>query len=301
MNRAIALYQQAIDRDPSFAEAYVGLAIVLNEAGTDGRLQPDDAYPRSRAAVAKALGLNPLLASAYAARGWIAAHCDWDWSAADRDLRRAIEMNPAEPESHHVYSHLLLAMGRFEESLAESRRALELDPLNAGLHVHLVMHFGYTREFAKALDAARTALDIDPAVDAWPFALYASESMGSFDQAIEARTHLRQAPELIAALRDGLRAAGPEGYWRAVRDAELDTSKDRQVNRRTLARAYARLGQRREALDWLERAFGERDPWLVYLKADNSFDGLRGDPRFDGLVGRLGLPASVPHSVSGPE
>ena len=114
MRTAMEFYRQATERDPSFAEAYVGLAILLNEAGTDGRLRASEAFPQSQAAVTKALELNPLLASAYSAQGWISMHYDWNWDAAERNLRRAIDLSPADPETHHSYSHYLLATGRFE-------------------------------------------------------------------------------------------------------------------------------------------------------------------------------------------
>jgi hypothetical protein len=97
---------------------------------------------------------------------------------------------------------------------------------------------------------------------------------------------------LIAALKAGLGTAGDQGYWRAVRDSELAKSKGGQANACTLARASARLGQRREALAWLERSFRDRDGWLVYLNADANFDDLRGDTHFKDLVARIGLPAA---------
>lgn len=293
MNTAVGFYRQAIQRDPSFAEAYVGLAILLNEAGTDGRLKPAEAFPQSQAAVTKALELNPLLASAYSAQGWISMHYDWNWDAAERNLRRAIELSPADSETHHSYSHYLLAMGRFRESLAESQRAIDLDPLNAGMRDHLVLHFDLAQDFARAIDAVKTTLDIDPGdPSAWIFGLTAYESTGRFDEAINARAELAQPPELLAALRTGLAAAGERGYWSALRDHELEKAKNGQASARTLAAAYARLGRDDESIDWIERAFREREGWLVFLNVSPPFDGLRAHPRFKDLVARMGLPVS---------
>jgi adenylate cyclase len=291
MNTAVGLYRQAIQRDPSFAEAYVGLAILLNEAGTDGRLKPAEAFPQSQAAVTKALELNPLLASAYSAQGWIAMHHDWNWDAAERNLRRAIELSPADPETHHSYSHYLLAMGRFRESLGESQRAIDLDPLNAGMRGHLVLHFDFSQDFARAIDAVKATLDIDPgAPDAWIFGLTAYESSSRFEEAINARAQLGQPPELLTELRTGLAAAGARGYWTALRDHELQKLKNGQASARTLSAAYARLAQDDEAVDWIERALREREGWLVYLNVSPHFDGLRASPRFKDLVARIGLP-----------
>jgi len=291
MNRAEALYKQAIERDPTFAEAYVGLAMLYYEAGTDGRLPVADTYPKAKQAVARALELNPLLSSVYAARGFIEAHYDWNWSASERDSRRAIEMNPTDPESHHAYSHLLLAMGRYDESLVQSRRAIDLDPLNAGMRSHLALHFDFAGDLPAAIDAAKAALEIDPAdAGAVNFALYAHESLGQFDHAIDARAKLGASAASITALRRGLAAQGAQGYWRALRDGELAKSKQGKPSSCILARAYARLGERREALEWLEQAFRDRDGWLIYLNSDANFDGIRGDPRFEAFVARIGLP-----------
>ena len=291
MRTAVEFYRQAIARDPSFAEAYVGLAIVLNEAGTDGRLRPSEAFPQSQAAVTKALELNPLLASAFSAQGWISMHYDWNWEAAERNLRRAIDLSPADPETHHSYSHYLLAMGRFRESLAESQRAIDLDPLNAGMRGHLVLHFDFAQEFARAIAAAKAALEIDPgAPDAWIYGRLAYESSDRFEEAIDARAQLAQSPELLAALRTGLGASGPRGYWAALRDHELENAKNGHASARTLSAAYARLGQESEAVDWVERAFREREGWLVYLNVNPNFDGLRANQRFKDLVAHIGLP-----------
>jgi TolB-like protein/DNA-binding winged helix-turn-helix (wHTH) protein/Flp pilus assembly protein TadD len=291
LNKAAGFYRQAIERDPRFAEAYVGLAILFNQAATDGRLSPSEAVPQSKAALAKAIELNPVLPSAYAVQGWISTHFEWDWVAAERNLRRAIDLDPTDPESHHSYSHFLLAMGRFPESLAESQRAIELDPLNAEWRSHLALHFDLAREFAKAIDTAKIALDLDPGLpDGWNYSRIAYEFTDHFEEAINARSQLGQPPESIAALRTGLAAAGAQGYWRALRDSELARSKNGQASARTLALAYARLGDRRDATEWLERAIQEREGWVVYLNVNPAFDGLRGDRRFEDLVTRVGLP-----------
>jgi TolB-like protein/DNA-binding winged helix-turn-helix (wHTH) protein/Flp pilus assembly protein TadD len=291
MTRALGFYRQSIERDPSFAEAYVGLAILLNEAGTGGRLRPSEAFPQSQAAVTKALELNPFLAAAYSAQGWTSMHYDWNWDAAERSLRRAIELSPTDPETHHSYSHFLLAMGRFPESLAESQQSIDLDPLNAGMRGHLVLHFNLAHDFGRALEAAKAGLDIDPAaLDSWMYSLAAYESTDRFKEAIEARARLAQPPELLAALQAGLAAAGARGYWSALRDHELKQANIGQASARTLSTAYARLGQGDEAVDWLENALREREGWLVYLDVAPGFEGLRANTRFKDLVARIGLP-----------
>ena len=219
-------------------------------------------------------------------------HYDWNWDAAERNLRRAIDLSPADPETHHSYSHYLLAKGRFRESLAESRRSIDLDPLNAGMLGHLVLHFALADEFARAIDAATAALEIDPgAPDALIFSLGVDESSGRFEEAIGTRGRLAHPPELLAALRTGLAAAGERGYWSALRDHELEKAKNGSASARTLVAAYARLGQEGEAVDWVERAFREREGWLVYLNASPDYDGLRANPRFKKLVARIGLPS----------
>lgn len=198
-------------------------------------------------------------------------------------------MDPSDPESHHAYSHFLLSMGRVEESLAESRRALEIDPLNAGMRGHLVLHYLRAHDFASALDAAKATRDIDPgASDGWIYGRMAYEGTGQFDEAIKMREGLGEPSELIHALRLGLATAGPPGLL-----AGSTRQRARKIETRVtsaLEHTYARLGQHREAMEWLERAFREREGWLIYLNSNVNFDGLRADPHFQDLIKRLGLP-----------
>jgi TolB-like protein/DNA-binding winged helix-turn-helix (wHTH) protein/tetratricopeptide (TPR) repeat protein len=292
VSKAAGLYRQAIARDPGFAEAYVGLAILYNEAGASGTVGPSDAYPQAKAAIAKALELDPSLSTSYATRGWIEMHFDWDWTAAERDLRRAVDMDPNDAEAHHSYAHFLEARGRFDESSDESRKALAIDPLNAGMLGHLAFDYDQARQYAKAIDAAKTTRDIDQDVpDGWAYALIAYEATGLLPQAADMRAHLGQPADLIAALRSAAVHNDPSAYWRSIRDNELEhLHQHGSASAATLAKAYAHLGQTARAIDWIEYGVREHQGWIAYLNGASDFDHIRGDRRFQAIVDRVGLP-----------
>ena len=283
-------------RYSSFPEAYVGLAIPLNERCTAS------CWLNSFSSVSAVTScgdqgirqLNPSLRLRVQPRGGGSlTHYDWNWDAAERDLRRAIDLSPDGSASRTI--PILTICSRWGASMnrwLKAGGAIDLDPLNAGMLGHLVLHFALAHEFARAIDAATAALEIDPgAPDALIFSLGVYKSSGRFEEAIGTRGRLAHPPELLAALRTGLAAAGERGYWSALRDHELEKAKNGSASARTLVAAYARLGQEGEAVDWVERAFREREGWLVYLNVSPDYDGLRANPRFKQLVARIGLPS----------
>lgn len=291
MDKAIPFFRRAIDKDPNFAAAYAGLANCYSYLGYSSQRRPREAYPEAVAALRKALDLDPSLAEAHAVQGWVALFYDWDWPAAERELRRAIELSPSAAEAHHSYSHFLAAMGRFDESLAQSLRAIEIDPLDPSNLGHLAWHYLIARDPAQAIGACERALEIDPNhVPTLIFLHWAYENTGRFDQAIDALVRQGKPADLVKALRQGLAADGPNGYWRAIRDDQLLQSRKTYIGVDSMAKALARLGQKQEAIEWLERGYRERDSWLVYLNVEPGYDGLRGEARFQDLVKRVGLP-----------
>jgi TolB-like protein len=147
IEKSIELYQQALDKDPDFALAYAGLAAAhaLSSAG-GGVVPPKQGMPKAEAAAMRALEIDDSLGEAHLSLALVRAFYDWDWADADREFKRAIELNPEDPEAHHLYSHYFLFLGRTAESLAESRRALELDPLSPDLTFHLAWHYHFLRQ-----------------------------------------------------------------------------------------------------------------------------------------------------------
>jgi TolB-like protein/DNA-binding winged helix-turn-helix (wHTH) protein/Tfp pilus assembly protein PilF len=290
MDKAIALFQQAIERDPEYAAAYAALAYSYAELGYTGQLPPKQAFPKVVSPLHKALALDDSLAEAHMVQGTVSFLFDWDWDAANRELQRAISLNPASSFAHHWYSHYLVAMGRLPESLVESRRALELDPLDLEIISHLVWHYDYSREYDRAIVAAEKSLEIDPNHrPTLTFLVWGLEGAGRFDQAVDVIQKIGSlSAEQIATLRRGVNASSATGYRRALINLNLQGTDPDNYG---LAEHYAHLGDAAHAVDWLDRAYQERHSWLVYLNSDPAFDGIRSDRRFVAVVRKVGLPA----------
>jgi len=295
--RAISLFRQAIDKDPSYPSAYSGLAdcYILFAISFDvGSLSPNEAIPPAKAAAEKAIQLDDTLADGHNSLAYTKLLYDWDWAGAEAEFKRALQLNPGYANAHHWYAHLLLASGRQEEALAESRRALSLDQLSPILNVHLGWHYIYTREYNRAEDELRKALELDPNYSLANWYLgWAYEQQGQYAEALQA---MRKAQDFLqsntALAADIGHVYAKSGDTRAALKvlAQLDeSSKHTYVNSFEVALIYIALGRRDEALQWLEKAYRERSDLLVYINADPRLDSIRSDPRFVDLAHRVGL------------
>src|SRR2546425_177801 len=298
VRKGIEYFQQAIEKDPTYALAYTGIAdcYSLETLHIDvGSLSPSEAAPKAKAAAMKALELDDTLAEAHTSLAFIKLNFDWDWTGAEREFKRAIELNPNYSNAHHWYSHYLMAMGRIEESLAESKRALELDPLSLITNVHLGWHYLNAHQYDLAIEQLSKALEMDPnfGVGHWYLGLADAQK----ERYSEAENELRKAKEL---LKDSLVVEADTGYVYAVsgkKDQALkvidelkELSKRRYVSSYHVAMIYLALKEKDQAFEWLENAYRERSDLLVYLKVEPRLDSLRSDQRFADLVRRVGLP-----------
>jgi TolB-like protein/tetratricopeptide (TPR) repeat protein/tRNA A-37 threonylcarbamoyl transferase component Bud32 len=292
--RAIQFFGQALDADPTFAPAYSATADAYVQLGYGSYLAPEDAFPKAEAAARKALELDSTLAEPHATLGFVKLYYAWDWAAADREFKVAIARNPSYATAHEWYGLYLAAMGRFDEAVAEERRAQRLDPLSVGVAstTGWVMH--YSGRQADAERTLRTALRMD---SGFPIAhLYLGrvlQAEGQLDGAVaqfESAGPLRLWVPTIAGLGniyaiDGRRDHALDELRR------LDSlSKTQYVTAYAVALIHTALGQRDSAFAWLDRAVEERTHWLVWLNRDLRWKPLRGDPRFPSLVRRVGLP-----------
>jgi TolB-like protein len=165
IHRAMEYFRQAIDRDPSFAAAFSGIADCYSSLGSSfdvGSQPPSEVQPKAKAAALKALGLDSGLADAHNSLAYTKLNYDWDWAGAEEEFKRAIELNPGYAHAYHWYAHALLSSGRLDEALAKSNRALELDPLSPIINVHLAWHYLYARQYDRALDQLAKTLELDP-------------------------------------------------------------------------------------------------------------------------------------------
>ncbi|MGH9252994.1 MAG: protein kinase domain-containing protein [Vicinamibacterales bacterium] len=293
IRRSIELFQEAINRDPNYALAYAGLANAY--LPSDIALPPRENIAKAKAAAMKALESDDSLAEAHVAYARVLQHGDWDWRGAGREFTRAIELNPTYSEARHMYSHYLMPIGRIQEAVAEARRALELDPLDVLVNIHLAWAYLYARQYDDSIEQGRKAIQMDPNLEV-AHNILARAYLGK-RMYRDAILEFQKAVSLAAGT-----AIGPNtwlGYAYAVSgnrgDAVkiLDDLEQRHEGGRIapfdLAMIYVGLGEHDRALDWLQRAFQERSGALLLLKVDSVFDGLRTDPRFRDLLVQVGL------------
>lgn len=293
--KAIESFEQAIDIDPGFALAYCGLADSYVAYDFFGVLPPWEASPKAKAAAMNALAIDNNLAEAHASLACVRMMYERDWEGAEREFKRSIELNPNYVHAHNWYSHFLMAMGRFEESFAESRIALKLDPLDQGVNQYLGWHYLHAREYDKSIEQLKKTVEQNPDFCLAHITLgMAFELKSEFDEAI---AEFRKADQIckLAIIQ------GFIGYTYAMagrRDEALQTlqaleerSKRSYVPPYVIALIYNALDNKSEAFDWLEKAYAAHNEWLNWLKVAPEVDNLRSDPRFLNLMRLLKLPS----------
>ena len=296
MQTGISHFQQAIQLDPSYALAYVGLADAYRSLALAGEMPPTEKFfPKAKAAAQKAIAIDDTLAEAHSALGFIIFWYDWDWNEAEKQCKRALELNPNSADAHQAYAHLLSNTGRHAEGLAEAKHARELDPLNlrtSALEAQFLVHAGRIDE---ALASLQKTFELDP--NFWFAHLFASSAYIEKGMFAEAVAEARKASDLfspsthpIAFLGYALAKSGKQAEARTVLEELLKRSAEHYVPPYHIALVYNGLGQRAEALAWLERGYRERDPKMVFLKVEPKWNNLRDDPRFQDLVRRVGFP-----------
>lgn len=288
----ISYFQQAIDIDPSYALAYVGLANAYFTLPLTSDMPPKEFAPKARAAVQKAIEINDTLDEAYVPRGWISFWYDWDWKAAENYDRRALELNPNLAAAHEPYAHLLSNTGRHAEALAEIRRARELDPLNLRINAlegQFLIHAGRADE---ALTRLQKTYELMP--NFWMTRLFASSAYiekGMYQEAVneaeKAREFSGTSTHPLAFKGYALAQSGNPAEARAVLDELSEIQQKRYVPPYCFALIYQGLGEREKTLDWLERGFQERDPKMTFLKVEPKWNDLRSELRFVNLMQRM--------------
>jgi TolB-like protein len=292
--KAISYFQQAIAIDPSYALAYVGLADA-HVSALAANLPANECFPQARAAAEKAIEIDDTLAAAHAQLGFITFWYDWDWSASENKLKRALELDPDSADTHLFYAHLLSNTGRDAEALAEAKRARELDPLNLrinALEAQFLIHAGRTDE---ALTRLQQTLEMDS--NYFLAHLYASSAYIEKGMYSEAISEARRAGDISGArsthseafLGYALAKSGKEAEARSVLEGLLKSSAKRYVSPYHIAFVYNGLGEHDLALAWLERAYALRNTGMVFLKVEPKWNNLRSDPRFQDLLRRVGL------------
>lgn len=288
--KAIEYFNQAIGLDPNYAQAYAGLAAVYADISSV-YLPPSEAMPKAKEAVLKALALDESLAEAHLSLAVIRWWADWDFPAAEREFKRAIELSPNEPTVHVMYGGFLSRMpGRFDEAIAAANRGLRLDSFSVTANIGAVIVFYNTRHYDQAIEQALKTLEIDRDLALPRYFLGAAYlEKGQSEQAITELQKNRSRSVALGLL--GYAYAGAGRKAEALKAlAELQTiSGRRYVSPYEIARIYVGLGEREQAFEWLEKAYQGRSDLLTRLQVDPTFDSLRSEPRFADLVRRVGL------------
>jgi serine/threonine-protein kinase len=293
--KAISYFQAAIENDSAFALAWVGLADahLITTATMVGTLPPGEALPKAKAAAQRALELDDELAEAHTSLAHTAFHL-FDFETAEREHRRSLALNPAYPTAHHWYALKLAATGHLDQSIAELRRAQELDPLSLIITAIRGWPLYLKRDYDGAIGQYRRAIDMDRgflAAHYWLGLALAAKQMGD-----EAIAEERQAVELSSGITEARAAlayveaaCGRQAEARRLL-RELEADRERHyVSGYVLAAVYAVLGEKQRAFEWLEDAYQERSPWLLWLRLDPRLDPIRSDPRYDDLLRRVGI------------
>jgi serine/threonine protein kinase/tetratricopeptide (TPR) repeat protein len=297
VRKALEHFKKAIDEDPSYALAYAGLAdayVILGSFGISA-LPPGEAYPRAREAAMKALEIDDQLAAAHASLGFTLAQYYWDKPAAEREFKRAIELEPDYAIARHWYGFVyLVATGRLDEAIREVRRAHELDPLSQPISANLGLTLYLARQSHQAIKQFQKTLEMDQNF------VYAHWQLGlAYEQqemVPEAIAEFRKAITLsggsaltTALLGHAYAVSGKAGEALKVLDELRELSKRRYVSSYRVAAIYVGLGEKDLAFQWLDRAYQERDGWLIWLRLDPVMEPLISDKRFDHLIRRIGL------------
>lgn len=294
LRRGLAHFQEAIQYDPGYALAYVGVADTYNLQGYYTHVQPADAFPNAKAAAQKALALDPACAEARASLAYAVLYYDWDLPEAEREFRTAIDLNPRYLIAHLWLANVLLVTRRFEEALAEFQAARSIDPLSMISNTAAGWVFYYSGRNEEAVRQFRRCIELDPGflqAHYWLGLTYVqqgrmAEALAEFERSVAIGGRV---PYTLGGLAIAHAAAGRGEDARAMM-REMDAmGTDRYVSPYYRAQALVLLGDRAAALDALGQALDERVHWLTFLPVDPLFDPLRGDPTFESLLRRIGV------------
>jgi len=295
LKKSFDYFEQALEKDPRYAPAYVGVAEYYSILPFYTDSMPDEVFPKARAAVAKALELDDALARAHAAQAYIKTYYDWDWRTGEEEFRRALALDPNDAATHHMFSRFLASLGRIDEALAEVKRARELDPMSLLVRANVGVIYYFGRRYDQAIEELSRLLEEKPdfRVAHWGLGLV-YEQKGLYRQAI---TEFEKAGGLekgssntVSSLGHVYAVAGDrKSAQKALEKLKTSTSAG-ILAPYEFALVYAGLGEKDQAFESLEKARQERSTLLTYLKMDPRFDNLHPDPRFQDLIGRVGFP-----------
>jgi DNA-binding winged helix-turn-helix (wHTH) protein/TolB-like protein/Tfp pilus assembly protein PilF len=295
LKRASEFFQRAIDEDPTFALAYAGLADVYSMLGEHTGFSPKEYRPQARAAAMKALELDDALAEAHASLGYLKMR-DWEWAGVENEFKRALDLDPHYATAHQWYSTFLELTGRSDEAIAAALRAQELDPLSLIINESLGSRLYFARQYDRALTQLRKTVEIDQNFAPAHHTLGATYlQLGMTNEALKELERARQLDNnawVVASLGHAYALSGRSGEALKLLAELKERSRQARLPPEEVARVYVGLGDRAQALAWLERAYEEHSDHLAFAQVDPAFESLRSDPRFVKIFQRVGLVAT---------
>ncbi len=294
VNKSIEFYQQALEKDPGYAPAYAGLSESYYSLMDFSVLPPNEAYPKGELAARKAVELDSGNSQAHSALGsqllWYAR----DFVGAERELRRAIELNPSNSDAHDGYASYFAVRGKFDQSVAEMRKARDVDPLSLIINSDLGYMLFYARQYDQAIQQLHTTLSLDPDFPAAHyFLIKIYQALGMYEEAYEEFFKLQtpggQIPPAMVEIQKIHARSGWKGVWQNMLAMALqERSTGKFVSAYDIAETYLGLGDDEQTLAWLQKAADEHANQVIYLNVDPRFDRLHSNPRFQDLLRHIG-------------
>ena len=294
LDKAVQHFQQALREDPLFAPAYVGLANAYIFTGETTVLTPREAAHLAREAANKALEIDAALGEAHAILGWVKYRYDWDWAGAEKELSLAIKLSPNDARAHQMYGFCLITLGRMEEALVELKRAQRLDPLSVQIQEGIAEWFYANNRIEEAIREDHKAAELNPTH--WPVHFHLAKVLHKAGRHQEALAEAQKVFELSKSPRHQIGIADQLAHLGRIEEAEAiieklkDQVKVKEKNPISVARVYAVLGRKEEALRWLEVGYEAHSFRMPHLMRQPDFNSLHSDPRFQEIVRRVGAP-----------
>jgi TolB-like protein/DNA-binding winged helix-turn-helix (wHTH) protein/Tfp pilus assembly protein PilF len=296
LDKALGYFQQAISNDPQYALAYAGVADCYIKMVDFVKLEPGKGYPQAKAAATQALAIDDTVGEAHNSLAMVLWVYEWAWSDAEREFKRAIELNPSNALAHAQYARYLSELGRTEEALVQVETARGIDPISLFVNTAKGYVLLNARQYDRAIEQFRKTLEMYPQATSPRFLLMSCyERKGMYDEAVAESLKGKESsgikPEILKALRDAYAKDGVKGWRRK----DMETAKVQGwASDCNFASLYALLGEKEQALEALEKAYQERSQarcqWFRTLKINPVFDTYRSDPRFQDLIRRVGFP-----------
>jgi TolB-like protein/Tfp pilus assembly protein PilF len=293
LTKGIEYFQQAIQNDSNYAPAYAGLADCYNVMGFYGVAPAAEVMPKAKAAALRALEIDDGLAEAHTALASAIKVWDWEWAGAEREYRRALELNPHYALGCRAYAAHLCALGRTEEALQQIERAHEMEPMSLPISMEVAWNLYMARKYDRAIEQAVKTLEMEPRFSSAQHILgLAHEQKGQYEEAVAALQEALEPerhPATLAALGHVLALAGRRSEAEEMLDRLQKISRQSHVSPYWFALVHEGLGDNAASLEALKQAYAERDVWLVWSRVDPRLDGLKGEPGYEELLRRIGL------------